>query len=517
MHKLYSKALKLENIQKATKEVLNHEGSRTAGPDGINRYNMDKNRVIKEVKLRLRRYKKVNSRTVDIPKKSGGKRKLTLLNLYDRIAQQCVYRLIAPIVEKRMSEHSYGFRRGISAKVPVSKIATSIRERRNSYTVEIDFEKCFDNIPLDSALTKLRELGVKDAELIKTIKHLMYISKEYSGIGLGQGSILGPLLCNCYLDTLDRFMENEFDLEGEECTRGTGKYQKGLPRSVKYKGKLIEWIKGRGKKVSCRYYRYADDTIVICSCREAQLYVWDRIQEFIKNEMEICVNQEKSLMNHNRTKFLGFKIRKTDKSLKRVWIEINNEEKRLEEVKEVKLKQWYDLLTFKKRLIGILNYFDIVNNMRNFLSEVYKWVFYQGRRYKKLKRLPDNSFINPENHYHIDIWGYRRKIKRSIKDYLIGSAWIKEREFLNEPNEQENRLWLHLKWVLYTDQRGKDKITKEFMKADNCVCHHIIPRAKGGTDEISNLILVTRETHNKLHYSTEELPKEFERYRKHLL
>lgn len=32
-------------------------------------------------------------------------------------------------------------------------------------TVEIDFEKCFDNIPLDT---------------------LMFTSKEYSGVGLGQ-------------------------------------------------------------------------------------------------------------------------------------------------------------------------------------------------------------------------------------------------------------------------------------------------------------------------------------------
>ena len=195
MRNLYSECLRTENIIKAITEINSKLGSRTPGPDGItfkSRIPLDK--IISEVKLRLRRYKRVNSKNIEIPKGNGEMRKLTIINLFDRYAQQAIFRVISPFVESKMSRHSYGFRKGVSAKIPVSSIANIIMKSKESYTVEIDFTKCFDNIPLDRALDKLRELGVKDSRLIKTIKHLMFISREYSGVGLGQGTILGPLL-----------------------------------------------------------------------------------------------------------------------------------------------------------------------------------------------------------------------------------------------------------------------------------------------------------------------------------
>ena len=74
------------------------------------------------------------------------------INLYDRIAQQAVYQVISPRLEAEMSEHSYGFRKGISAKIPICKLATVLLHSKDVYTVEFDFKKCFDNIPLDKQL-----------------------------------------------------------------------------------------------------------------------------------------------------------------------------------------------------------------------------------------------------------------------------------------------------------------------------------------------------------------------------
>ena len=208
MLKLYSKCFQENNIKRAIKTVLSHDGSRTSGPDRINRKSkITEDRIIREIKLRLRRYKKVNSRKVKIPKGNGKYRELTIINLFDRMAQQCVYQIISPILETNMSKYSYGFRFAISAKVPVSKACASVVNSKEIYTVEIDFEKCFDNIPLDKALDSLRQLGINDGKLLKTIKHLMWTSKEYSGVGLSQGTILGPILANCYLTCLDRFMD----------------------------------------------------------------------------------------------------------------------------------------------------------------------------------------------------------------------------------------------------------------------------------------------------------------------
>ena len=95
MLKLYSKCFQLDNIRRAIKTVLAHSGSKTSGPDKINRKsNISEERFIREIKLRFRRYKSVNSRKVKIPKDNGQFRELTIINLFDRMAQQCVYQIV---------------------------------------------------------------------------------------------------------------------------------------------------------------------------------------------------------------------------------------------------------------------------------------------------------------------------------------------------------------------------------------------------------------------------------------
>ena len=60
MQKLYSQCLEEENIEKAIRVVYSHTGAKTAGVDGISKSsNISQERIIKEVKLRLRRYKPV--------------------------------------------------------------------------------------------------------------------------------------------------------------------------------------------------------------------------------------------------------------------------------------------------------------------------------------------------------------------------------------------------------------------------------------------------------------------------
>ena len=73
MQQLYSECLKNENIEKAIHKVFVNEGAKTPGSDGISKFsNISKERIIKEVKLRIRRYKSVQSRKVHIPKANGG-------------------------------------------------------------------------------------------------------------------------------------------------------------------------------------------------------------------------------------------------------------------------------------------------------------------------------------------------------------------------------------------------------------------------------------------------------------
>ena len=510
MQNLYRKCLNLENIKKAIKEVNGHDGSRTPGPDGISfKFSKIPEEVaIKEVKLKLRRYKKVCSRIVSIPKKDGKTRELTIINLYDRYAQQAVYRVVNPIIESKMSKHSYGFRLGISAKVPVARVADSILHSKNIYTVEIDFTKCFDNIPLDKALNKLRELGVKDSRLIKTIKHLMFISREYSGVGLGQGTILGPMLANCYLDKLDRFMEREFQLERDNKTESRQRDYR------KHKEEWLEWLKRRNRKVYCKYYRYADDTIILTTIKEEQQYIWDRLMEFIESEMEVSVNLAKSVKRRNKTDFLGFHIMKSDS----IWIKVKDEKEVKANVRKIRVSDHEGVRKFKRYVMGILNYYDIANELGDILSYLDNYLYFQSRKrhsYIKSVRETDNRiFRDRKNKEIIDIWKMRKDSKDSYKTYITNRSWISERERLVDFQGNENE-WYIYKWLLFTKQRGKDKITGKPLEASNCHIHHVIPRSNGGNNEPENLILISKETHEALHRGG-ELPKEFKKYRKHL-
>ena len=257
MQKLYIQCLETANIEKAIRVVFSHEGAKTAGADGISKFsNIYQERIIKEVKLRLRRYKPVQSRKVQIPKNNGEHRELTIINLFDRIAQQAVYQIISSILEGQISAHSYGFRKGIGAKIPIGRLADSLFHTKDIYTVELDFKKCFDNIPLDKAIGSVKEMGIKNFQLLRTIKHLMWTSREYSGVGLSQGTVLGPLLANCYLTKLDNFIEQTFETNKND-TAYTGNHKR-------HKNEWIQWNIQRGKKICCKYYRYADDTFITC-------------------------------------------------------------------------------------------------------------------------------------------------------------------------------------------------------------------------------------------------------------
>lgn len=55
---------------------------------------------------------------------------------------------------------------------------------------------------------------------------------------------------------------------------------------------------------------------------------------------------------------------------------------------------------------------------------------------------------------------------------------------------------------LFSAQWGKCAVTGDaFESSDEIHCHHILPRAKGGTDKYENLVLVHRTVHKLIHMS----------------
>lgn len=511
MQRLYEKALEHENIIFAMKNVLMKSSSNTPGPDGMTKEKLLKVKeeiIIKETKNRIRRRIKCNSRKIEIPKGNSENRTITIINLYDRIAQTAVNQVISPIIEPNMSRHSFGFRIGVSAKVPVSRLADILNHGKNVYTVELDFKKCFDNIPLESALKALKDLGVKDRKLIKTVKHLMYTSKEYLGVGLSQGTVLGPILANCYLNKLDRFMESEFELETQDPN--------AKRRYEKHKGEWVKWVLSKGRKIHCRYYRYADDTFITCGNVEEQAYIAKRIKEFIDSSLEIEINEDKSKLRHNIIEFLGFRMIKSNKG---IWIYAKNEEEIIEKINNFKFNSLEECLYFEKWFYGILRYYDIVNDLGKVLKQIENRLYARSLRTIIHKEQAGvYSFGKDRNKHVIEVWGARRETRVSFKEYLFNSTWIKSREWIElmRPNfSEKGNGYSEVEWILFTKQKGKDIVTKKNLDIKSMRIHHIKPVSKGGSNSLRNLILINEETHKLIH-NQEKASKEIEKYRKHL-
>lgn len=506
MQNLYKRCLNEDNIKKAIKLQLAVSGSKTAGPDKITNLNIpEESKVITEVKKRLRGYKRVCSRKVEIPKKNGT-RELTILNLYDRIAQQCVYQIIEPRLDNTFSKHSYGFRQGQKTKTCVSKLANVISSTKgNYYTIEIDFNKCFDNIPLDSCLNLLRTKGIRDTQLIKVIKRLMWTDKNYNGIGLGQGTILGPLLANLYLDRLDTFMESNYWLNGEHKARKRDYERNGR--------RWFDWLQENNKKISCRYYRYADDFIIVCSSLEEQQHIFNSLVDFINSELEITINMTKTKLGISEPiNFLGYKIKQT----KSVIISPSDTDKIFEELKKYKFNSLHEGREFMLWARGILNYYDICSNMSYIIDKMNMRLYRRSRkRHAHLKKEPntDKYWIQGKQRHrlNIDLWELRKSSKRSIKDYCINSWWLIEREKINIEVENGYNIYT---WNLYTRQQGIDIISKERLDIYSMEIHHKIPLCKGGTNSLDNLILINKSTHKLIHNNEVTENKLIKRYRK---
>src|SRR5262245_20114497 len=83
-------------------------------------------------------------RAKEIAKKSGGKRKLGIPTVADRIAQQVVKMKLEPELEPLFHADSYGYRPGKSALDAVGQA----RERcwRNDWVLDLDIKGFFDNL-----------------------------------------------------------------------------------------------------------------------------------------------------------------------------------------------------------------------------------------------------------------------------------------------------------------------------------------------------------------------------------
>lgn len=212
---------------------------------------------------------------VEIPKPNGGKRKLGIPTVTDRIIQQAIAQVLNPIYERKFSDHSYGFRPNRSAHQALNKGSDYVEQGRY-FVVDMDLKTFFDVVNHHRLMYRL-SLTIGDKTLLGLIRKYLQSGIMVDGVvsqrteGTPQGSPLSPLLSNIVLDELDKELER------------------------------------RGHK----FVRYADDCNIYVRSQVAGERVLESVSNFIESKLKLIVNKEKSqVCQVNQTKFLGYTIQK---------------------------------------------------------------------------------------------------------------------------------------------------------------------------------------------------------------
>lgn len=266
--------LRAENVDKALRRV-----KRNKGAPGVDGRTVDELEAFlggggwTQIKRALLegRYKPQAVLGVEIPKPNGGKRRLGIPTVTDRLIQQAILQAVQPDIDPTFSEHSYGFRPKRRAQDAVLEMKDYVNTGYE-WIVDCDLAKFFDEVHHDVLMARVAR-RIQDKRILRTIRRYLQAGLMLGGLesqrvkGTPQGGPLSPLLSNILLDDLDRELER------------------------------------RGH----HFARYADDFIVCVKSRKAGERVLESLERFLSKQLRLKVNQDKSkVARADECTFLGY-------------------------------------------------------------------------------------------------------------------------------------------------------------------------------------------------------------------
>lgn len=330
--RLIEQILEVNNVRTALEKVISNKGA--AGIDGMKVEDLRDymNAHWKSIKQSIleRSYKPAPVRRVEIPKPTGGVRKLGIPTVVDRTLQQSIVQILTPVFEGEFQENSYGFRSGRSCEQAVLKLLEYLNEGYD-WIVDIDLEKFFDNVPQDKLMSYVGRV-IHDPDTESLIR--MYLKSgvmengmyEATELGTPQGGNLSPLLSNVMLNELDKELVN-----------------RGL-----------------------RYVRYADDCVIAVGSSASANRVMHTITRWIEHKLGLKVNATKThVCRPSQLKYLGFGFYKSPQT--KQWTARPHEtsvEKFQRKLKKLCKRSWSISMTDRIAMLnsvtrGWINYFSV--------------------------------------------------------------------------------------------------------------------------------------------------------------
>jgi len=326
---LYSEDLFLTAYDK----IARNKGALTQGTEEETVDGMSMRRVHNIIEqLRYERFRFRPSRRIQIPKKSGGSRPLSIPNFSEKLVQEALRMLLEAYYEPRFLDSSHGFRPGRGCHTALATIKRKFIG--TVWFIEGDIRGCFDNISQEVLMDIMSE-DIHDGRLLNLIRLCIeagymedwQYNKTYSGVP--QGGIISPFLSNVYMHKLDEYIEEELipqytrgkqrarNPEYEELSRRIARARREKDRETIHK--LEQQRRQIPSKDTqdpnfrrLKYCRYADDFVLgfIGPKAEAET-IKSAISTFLKEKLHLEMSETKTLITHARTQkacFLGYAI-----------------------------------------------------------------------------------------------------------------------------------------------------------------------------------------------------------------
>ncbi|MBP1151478.1 RNA-directed DNA polymerase [Methylocaldum sp. RMAD-M] len=476
----------------AVKRVTENQGRKTPGVDGQT-WSTPEEKWHAAHSLRSKGYKPAPLRRIHIPKASGGKRPLGIPTMRDRAMQALHLLALDPVAESIADPHSYGFRKGRATVDAIEQVRNVLgRKASPRFVLEGDIKGCFDNIGHDWLLANV----CMDKRLLRKWLKAGYM--EHGNLfpteaGTPQGGIISPVLANWALDGLQKRLDSLF-------------------RTVR---------EARDAKV--HLVRYADDFVITGSSKELlETTIKPVVAEFLR-ERGLTLSETKTHITHvdEGFDFLGWNVRMRRSTLliqpskRNVKSFLGHVRQVLKDMRQARQKDV--IKTLNPILRGWANYHRSQMASRTFTrcdhhiwNAIWRWAVRRhpakGKRWIKQRyfqclRGRDWRFGEKDQlllylgsvrkRTHIKIAAEANPYDSAFDDYFSKRLAARMLQTLKDRRR--------LRW-LWLFQEGTCPVCSQKITVETgWHLHHVLPRRLGGTDAMSNLVLLHENCHRQVH------------------